>query len=127
MLMSCRYTETEATASKSTGTGPAPPPSAQRELSNGTGETLRRWSALCLGLPSAYNGSTSLQRVTFTTYCKIQRTCNWIDFNGQSPKCFLGLTNSLSTSALRARLAEVHTAFIGNKSLFQGKTGGEIH
>ncbi len=50
--LSCRYTEKEKTAAGKptvTGPGPAPPPSAQRELSNGTDETLRRWSALCLG------------------------------------------------------------------------------
>lgn len=74
---------------------------------------MRRWEnglLFALVLPSAYNGSTSFQKVTI--YCKIQWT-------GSIPldkawKVFLGLTNSVSTSALRARLAEVHTAFIVN-------------
>ncbi|KAG7230478.1 hypothetical protein INR49_024587 [Caranx melampygus] len=46
---SARYTETEKTAGTPTGTGPASAPSIQRELSDGTDETLRLWSALCLG------------------------------------------------------------------------------
>lgn len=40
---------------------------------------MRRWDMVllfALVLPSAYSGSTSLQRVTFTTSCKIQWTCN---------------------------------------------------
>lgn len=45
-----RYAEKETTAaSQSTASGPARTPSAKRELSNGTDETLRHWSALCLG------------------------------------------------------------------------------
>lgn len=48
--MSCRYTEKEKTAERTPAvTGPAAPPSAQRGLSNGTDETLRQCSALCLG------------------------------------------------------------------------------
>lgn len=48
VLMSCRYI-TEKTAGTPTSTGPASAPSVQRELSDGTDETLRLWSALCLG------------------------------------------------------------------------------
>lgn len=58
-----RYTEEETTAAgKPAATGPAALSSAQRELSDGTDETLRD---ITLVLLCAFKGSTSFQRVTF--------------------------------------------------------------
>lgn len=77
-----RYTEKEAAAEREpAGTGPAALSPTQRELPDGTDETLRDVASV---LSCAFKGSTSLQRVTFTTYCKIHRTYSKIYMTGQS-------------------------------------------
>lgn len=86
LLFFLRYTEEEtAAAGEPAGAGPTTLSPTQRELPDGTDETLRDIASL---LSCAFKGSTSLQRVTFTTYCKSHRTYYRIYFTGQSPKFF---------------------------------------
>lgn len=107
-----RYTEEETTAAgKPAATGPAALSSAQRELSDGTDETLRD---ITLVLLCAFKGSTSFQRVTFiiekfTELIKKKK----IYFTGQSRKFFWRRVepDELSTWALRLVSSGLHSFY----------------
>lgn len=129
MSISCRHPEYSETAAPSiTGpapsSGPAPAASAastKRAVSNGTVETMRQKSACCLGSSSCLQSEHLTPKSYLYHLLQNSENLQLKHFYWTKPDVFLGLTNSL-TSALRARLAVVHLAFIGN-TFFQGWTG----
>lgn len=135
MSISCRHPEYSETAAPSiTGpapsSGPAPSPgpapaasaaSTKRAVSNGTVETMRQKSACCLGSSSCLQSEHLTPKSYLYHLLQNSENLQLKPFYWTKPDVFLGLTNSL-TSALRARLAVVHLAFIGN-TFFQGWTG----
>lgn len=132
MSISCRHPEYPETAAPSiTGptpssrpapsSGPAPAASTKRAVSNGTVETMRQKSACCLGSSSCLQSEHLTPKSYLYHLLQNSENLQLKHFYWTKPDVFLGLTNSL-TSALRARLAVVHLAFIGN-TFFQGCTG----
>lgn len=113
--LSCRNTEKEKTAAcKSAVTGPTPLPSAERELSNGTDETLRDcslpWFFLVPTMGALHSKELPLPYIAkfkelATGLISLDKARRLLFFLGG------GLTNSLSISALRARLAVVHSFY----------------
>lgn len=114
MLMSCRYTEEKAAARKPTRTGPTPTPS-QRELSDGTDETLRLYCSLPWFFLVPTMGALHSKELPLPPIAKFKELATGLISLDKAQSVVLGLTNSLSTSGLRARLAVVHSAFIGNE------------
>lgn len=139
MSISCRHPEYSETAAPSitgpapssrpapsSGPGPGPAPAAsaastKRAVSNGTVETMRQKSACCLGSSSCLQSEHLTPKSYLYHLLQNSENLQLKHFYWTKPDVFLGLTNSL-TSALRARLAVVHLAFIGN-TFFQGWTG----
>lgn len=82
---------------------------------------MRQKSACCLGSSSCLQSEHLTPKSYLYHLLQNSENLQLKHFYWTKPDVFWGLTNSL-TSALRARLAVVHLAFIGN-TFFQGWTG----